>query len=86
MASSVYFSRAIPPQPPNSVLFCSSMLNLSELVSMRPDIRECKKLLYFHENQLVYPNRVAIDRDFQLSWMQGACHNCCYWITASALT
>ncbi|RYG50691.1 DUF3524 domain-containing protein, partial [archaeon] len=69
-----------------SVLFVSSMLNLCELLGMRPDLvrlhppcppccaREprahahalhslrtvqypCKKIVYFHENQLAYPSR-----------------------------
>ena len=26
--------------------------------------------MYFHENQLKYPQRVELERDYQLSWMQ----------------
>ena len=59
---------------PSSVLFASSVLNLAELLALRPDVRTAKKVLYFHENQLVYPIRKQQDRDFQygyneiLSW------------------
>ena len=39
------------------MLFSSSVLNLAELVALRPDLQPLTKLLYFHENQLVYPTR-----------------------------
>jgi len=48
------------------VLFCSDMLNLAEfygLVDKR--IRNIPSVVYFHENQLTYPNRVESDRDYQ---------------------
>ena len=35
-------------------LFASSVLNLCELVSLRPDLSHLPKVLKFHENQLVY--------------------------------
>ena len=35
-----------------SVLFVSSMLNLAELLALRPDLVTAKKIVYFHENQL----------------------------------
>ncbi|KAG7253707.1 hypothetical protein CRUP_008695 [Coryphaenoides rupestris] len=47
------------------VLFASSVLNLCELVALRPDLAPLKKVLYFHENQLVYPVRKDQERDFQ---------------------
>eukprot|EP01118_Nematostelium_gracile_P018409 TRINITY_DN8170_c0_g1_i2.p1 TRINITY_DN8170_c0_g1~~TRINITY_DN8170_c0_g1_i2.p1 ORF type:complete len:277 (-),score=48.98 TRINITY_DN8170_c0_g1_i2:21-851(-) len=46
------------------------MLNLAELVALRKDLIGLKKVLYFHENQLVYPNRFVKDRDFQFGWNQ----------------
>ncbi|XP_036830462.1 glycosyltransferase-like domain-containing protein 1 isoform X4 [Oncorhynchus mykiss] len=52
------------------VLFASSVLNLSELVALRPDLATLKKVLYFHENQLVYPVRKSQDRDFQYGYNQ----------------
>ncbi|XP_037543086.1 glycosyltransferase-like domain-containing protein 1 [Nematolebias whitei] len=52
------------------VLFSSSVLNLCELVALRPDLARLKKVLYFHENQLVYPVRKDQDRDFQYGYNQ----------------
>lgn len=52
------------------VLFCSSVLNLAELVALRPDLASLKKIIYFHENQLVYPVREKKDRDFQHGYNQ----------------
>lgn len=52
------------------VLFCSSVLNLCELVALRPDLARLKKVLYFHENQLVYPVRKDQERDFQYGYNQ----------------
>ena len=46
----------IPKKIDKDVLFCSSVLNLSELLSLRPDLASIKKkIVYFHENQLAYP-------------------------------
>lgn len=33
------------------------MLNLSELLALRPDLHLVRKVVYFHENQLAYPQR-----------------------------
>lgn len=52
------------------VLFSSSVLNLCELVALRPDLTPLKKVLYFHENQLVYPVRKDQERDFQYGYNQ----------------
>ncbi|XP_069841178.1 tRNA-queuosine alpha-mannosyltransferase isoform X2 [Dendropsophus ebraccatus] len=57
-------------RPHTQVLFTSSVLNLAELVALRPDLRKLKKILYFHENQLVYPVRKSQDRDFQYGYNQ----------------
>lgn len=51
-------------------LFTSANLNLAELVGLRPDLEKLKKILYFHENQLVYPVRKTKDRDFQYGYNQ----------------
>jgi len=62
-------------------LFTSSVLNLAELVAIRPDLAHTKKLVYFHENQLTYPvrkestrNKRQIEckeqRDFQYGYNQ----------------
>ncbi|XP_036966027.1 glycosyltransferase-like domain-containing protein 1 isoform X4 [Acanthopagrus latus] len=64
--AALHFSQTIPTCPSHRVLFCSSVLNLCELVALRPDLARLKKVLYFHENQLVYPVRKDQERDFQL--------------------
>ena len=52
------------------VLFASSVLNLAELMALRPDLTQLKKVLYFHENQLIYPVRKQQERDFQYGYNQ----------------
>ncbi|XP_026232227.1 glycosyltransferase-like domain-containing protein 1 isoform X2 [Anabas testudineus] len=68
--SALHFSQTIPTCPSYRVLFSSSVLNLCELVALRPDLAHLKKVLYFHENQLVYPVRKHQDRDFQYGYNQ----------------
>lgn len=68
--AALYFSQTIPACPSYRVLFSSSVLNLCELVALRPDLAHLKKVLYFHENQLVYPVRKDQDRDFQYGYNQ----------------
>jgi hypothetical protein len=46
------------------VLFTTSVLNLTELVAIRPDLQNLHKILYFHENQLIYPVKKQQERDF----------------------
>ncbi|RVE61155.1 hypothetical protein OJAV_G00167900 [Oryzias javanicus] len=68
--SALYFSQTIPYCTSYRVLFSSSVLNLCELVALRPDLAHLKKVLYFHENQLAYPVRKDQDRDFQYGYNQ----------------
>ncbi|KAF3694311.1 Glycosyltransferase-like domain-containing protein 1 [Channa argus] len=68
--AALYFSQTIPACPTYRVLFSSSVLNLCELVALRPDLAHLKKVLYFHENQLIYPVRKDQDRDFQYGYNQ----------------
>jgi len=70
--SSLFFSQKIPtlPRPGDLVLFTSSVLNLAELVALRPDLLHSKKIIYFHENQLQYPVRKDQHRDFQYGYNQ----------------
>lgn len=50
------------------LLFCSDMLNLAEFKGLVPEpIRKLPSIVYFHENQLTYPNRVGDDRDLHFS-------------------
>lgn len=52
------------------VLFSSSVLNLAELIALRPDLQCLRKIVYFHENQLVYPVKEQKERDFQYGYNQ----------------
>jgi len=50
------------------LLFCSDMLNLAEFLGLAPRaVRDLPSLIYFHENQLTYPVRVASERDYQFA-------------------
>ncbi|KAM8856388.1 tRNA-queuosine alpha-mannosyltransferase isoform 2-T2 [Spinachia spinachia] len=68
--AALHFSQTLPTCPSHRVLFSSSVLNLCELVALRPDLARLKKVLYFHENQLVYPVRKDQERDFQYGYNQ----------------
>ncbi|KAF5899161.1 glycosyltransferase-like domain-containing protein 1 isoform X1, partial [Clarias magur] len=68
--AALHFMQAIPSSPLYRVLFTSSVLNLAELVALRPDLAVLKKILYFHENQLIYPVRKSQERDFQYGYNQ----------------
>ncbi|KAM4026257.1 tRNA-queuosine alpha-mannosyltransferase isoform 1-T2 [Anomaloglossus baeobatrachus] len=68
--AALHFMEAVPPSDSYRVLFTSSVLNLAELIALRPDLGKLKKVLYFHENQLVYPVRKNQDRDFQYGYNQ----------------
>jgi glycosyltransferase involved in cell wall biosynthesis len=69
-AAAVFAERIPEDLESHEVLFASSMLNLAELVALRPDLLSKRKVFYFHENQLAYPVQKAADTDFQLSWIQ----------------
>ncbi|XP_049629526.1 glycosyltransferase-like domain-containing protein 1 [Suncus etruscus] len=68
--SALYFSQTIPISKQYRILFASSVLNLTELVALRPDLGKLKKILYFHENQLIYPVKKYQERDFQYGYNQ----------------
>ncbi|XP_053774608.1 tRNA-queuosine alpha-mannosyltransferase isoform X2 [Desmodus rotundus] len=68
--SALYFSQHIPASEHYRILFASSVLNLAELIALRPDLGKLKKILYFHENQLVYPVKKCQERDFQYGYNQ----------------
>ncbi|KAM9664305.1 tRNA-queuosine alpha-mannosyltransferase isoform 3-T14 [Trichechus inunguis] len=68
--SALYFSQHVPISEHYRILFASSVLNLTELAALRPDLGKLKKILYFHENQLVYPVKKCQERDFQYGYNQ----------------
>ena len=46
------------------VIFATDMMNIAEFKGLlRADLREIPIVLYFHENQFVYPNRFGQERD-----------------------
>lgn len=63
--SALYFSQNIPTNHRYEILFTTSVLNLAELIGTRSDLAKCQKIVYFHENQLIYPVRETRDRDCQ---------------------
>ncbi|KAJ8927948.1 hypothetical protein NQ314_019581 [Rhamnusium bicolor] len=60
----------IPKMTTETIMFCSSTLNLAELLGLRPDLHELKKIVYFHENQLIYPVQQIKERDVQYAYNQ----------------
>jgi glycosyltransferase involved in cell wall biosynthesis len=56
----------IAPRPPFDVVFASTFLNLAEFRGLvGADVARVPAIVYFHENQLVYPNRHTAEWDFQ---------------------
>jgi glycosyltransferase involved in cell wall biosynthesis len=54
------------PQPPFDVVFASTFLNLAEFRGLvGGPLATIPAIVYFHENQLVYPNRHTAEWDFQ---------------------
>ena len=68
--SALKLSQTIPRDVGYQTLFTSSVLSLSELLGLRPDLIKLHKIVYFHENQLCYPVQNAKERDFQFGYNQ----------------
>lgn len=68
--SALILSSHIPQITTEKTIFCSSVLSLAELLGLRPDLQKLKKIVYFHENQFVYPIRQIKDRDVQYAYNQ----------------
>ncbi|XP_043361026.1 glycosyltransferase-like domain-containing protein 1 isoform X4 [Dermochelys coriacea] len=68
--AALYFMQTVPANANYRILFASSVLNLTELIALRPDLGKLKKVLYFHENQLAYPVQKCQERDFQYGYNQ----------------
>jgi len=68
--SSLRLSQDIPREHSFTTLFSSSVLSLSELLGLRPDLLPLRKIIYFHENQLCYPVQTVKERDFQFGYNQ----------------
>lgn len=51
------------------VLFCTDMLNLAEFLGVcAPGIHKLPRVVYFHENQLTYPQQAPSDRDLHFAF------------------
>ncbi len=66
--AAVYFADKLSSLPEKELqfdlIFCSSMLNLPEFRGLAPEVlRNLPAVVYFHENQLVYPVHNAARRD-----------------------
>ena len=79
--SALYFASKLPKNIEEyNTLFCSSMLNLAELLGMRRDLAKLKVIIYFHENQLEFPDNPTTPqqdkhvqsstKDIQFGWAQ----------------
>ncbi|CDW53455.1 DUF3524 domain containing protein [Trichuris trichiura] len=68
--AALHFSQVIPDDCVYHTVFCSSVLNLAELVALRSSLSSALKVVYFHENQLVYPVQKNDSCDFQFSYAQ----------------
>ena len=55
---------------PVTTLFMTSVGSLPEVVGLCPQLRDARKVLYFHENQLVYPTQGERERDYQFGYNQ----------------
>lgn len=60
----------IPKDVTFTHLLTSSVMPLAELLGLCPSLVTCKKIIYFHENQLVYPIQEVKTRDVQYGYNQ----------------
>lgn len=68
--SAMVLSSLIPLITTEKVLFTTSVINLAELVGIRSDLQGLRKIVYFHENQLIYPVKMIKKRDIQYAYNQ----------------
>lgn len=62
-----------PASEPFDLVWCSSMSNLAEFMGLAPaHLRNLPSVVYFHENQLVYPNQHDEPRDVHFAFTQWA--------------
>ncbi len=52
------------------LVFCSSMLSIHELIGLMPACAKMPVVMYFHENQLTYPLKNGLKRDYQYAYSQ----------------
>lgn len=67
--AALYLAQVLASEKPADVVFCSSLLSLADLLSLGPQwLREARKVVYFHENQFVYPTRLYREWDFHFAF------------------
>ena len=67
--AAVHLATRIRPQPPDLVV-TTSMLALADLKGLAPQLVGVPSFVYFHENQLAYPDREGRDRDHHFGFTQ----------------
>ena len=68
--SAIQFLSRIDSSKSYKTIFCSSVLNLCELIGLNPVFSKSNTVVYFHENQLEYPVQKLQERDFQYGYNQ----------------
>lgn len=66
----VVLERADALEPAPDLVFASSYVPLAELVGLAPSLHAVPRVLYFHENQLTYPERDPKERDYHFGFTQ----------------
>ncbi|MBP7147392.1 MAG: DUF3524 domain-containing protein [Acidobacteria bacterium] len=63
--AALHLARELERAEPADVVFSSAYLSLTDLVALGPAwLREARRIVYFHENQLAYPQRLEREWDF----------------------
>jgi glycosyltransferase involved in cell wall biosynthesis len=70
MRGSAAFFASSPELDGADVVLASSYVPLAELVGLRPALAQVPRVLYFHENQLTYPNQTDAPRDHHFGFTQ----------------
>lgn len=68
--ASAAYAESLPREERPDLIFASSMMNLSTLKGLRPDLQGIPSVVYFHENQLTYPMEKPDQRDLQPAFEQ----------------
>lgn len=66
--AALHLVRELEQRRPAEVVFCSAYLALTDLLALGPEwLRRARKVVYFHENQFVYPKRLDREWDFHFA-------------------
>ncbi len=70
--AAITFSNELKKQSSDhyDALFCTDMLNLAEFIGLAPkSIQQLPRIIYFHENQLTYPNQTTSHKDLRYAFI-----------------